>query len=167
MIPYSPCGLRTYRLRRISSTATPWFGCEGRERRTKWQKISYLNILKNLPQNVNYFANLSAVILTPFSNFANPRQACSQISPRRSILKALPICSPNSRSREKSARKQSLGSNYSLIQKLSTKRPSKPIATSAAEYRECSHRRVLRLKRKLITNNFQIAAFLTFLKFGF
>ena len=36
------------------------------------------------------------------------------------------------------------------------KKPSKPIATSAAEYKECSPRRVLRLKRKLITNNFQI-----------
>ena len=37
----------------------------------------------------------------------------------------------------------------------------------AAEYRECSHRRVSRLKRKMVTNNFQIAVFLTFLKFGF
>ena len=33
--------------------------------------------------------------------------------------------------------------------------------------RECLPRRVLRLKRKLITNNFQIAVSLTFLKFGF
>jgi len=31
-----------------------------------------LNIQKNLPQNVNYSANLSAVIPTPFFSFANP-----------------------------------------------------------------------------------------------
>ena len=84
MIPYSPYGLRTYRLRRISSTATPWFGCEGCERRTKWQKISCLNIQKNLPQNVNYSANLSAEIPTPFFSFANPHQACLLTSPRLS-----------------------------------------------------------------------------------
>ena len=167
LIPYSPCGLRIYRLRRISSTATPWFGCDGRERRTKWQRIYCSSIPNNLPQNVNYFANLSVEIPTPFFSFANPRQACSQISPRRSIRKALRICSLNSRLQEKSAPKQKAGSNCSLTQKWLTKQLSKPIATSAAEYRECSHRRVSRLKRKLITNNFQIAVFLTFLKFGF
>ena len=155
MIPYSPCGLRTYRLRRISSTATPWLGYEGRERRTKWQKISYLNIPKNLPQNVNCYANLSAEIPTPFFSFANPRQACSQISLRRSIPKALPICSQNSRLQEKSVRKQKAGSNCSLTQRWLTKQLSKHIVTFAAGYRECSHRRVSRLKRKLITNNFQ------------
>ena len=156
MIPYSPYGLRTYRLRRISSTATPWFGCEGRERRTKWQKISCLNIQKNLPQGANCSANLSAAIPTPSFSFANPRQACSQISPRRSIPTVLRICSQNSRVQEKSAPKQKAGSNCFIIHRWLTKRPSKPIATSVAEYRECLPRRVLRLKRKLITNNFQI-----------
>jgi len=156
VIPYSPCGLRTYRLRRISSTATPWLGYEGRERRTKWQKISYLNIPKNLPQNVNCYANLSAVILTRFFSFANPRQASLPILPRRSILKALPICSQNSRLQEKSVRKQKAGSNCFIIQRWSTKRPSKHIVTFVAGYRECSPLRVSRLKRKLITNNFQI-----------
>lgn len=167
MIPFSPHGLKTYRLRRISFTATPWFGCEGRERRTKWQKISYLSILKNLPQSANYFVNLSVATLTPFFSSANPRQACSQISPRRSILKVLRICSQNSRLQEKSARKQKAGSNCFITQKWSTKQLSKHIVTFAAEYRECSHRRVSRLKRKMVTNNFQIAVFLTFLKIGF
>ena len=148
MIPYSPYGLRTYRLRRISFTATPWFGCEGRERRTKWQKISYLNIQKSLPQGANCFANLSAETPTLFSSSANPRQACSQISPRRSIPKVLRICSQNSRLQEKSAQKQKAGSNCSLIQRWLTSNHSKPTATSAAEYNECSPRRVLRLKRK-------------------
>lgn len=74
--------------------------------------------------------------------------------PRLNILKALPICFQNSKLREKSVLKQSLGSNYSLIQKLSTKRPSKHIVTFAAGYRECLLHLVSRLKRKLITNNF-------------
>ena len=120
-----------------------------------WQKISYLNIQKNLPQNVNYFANLSAAIPTPFFNFANPLQACSQTSPKRNILKASPICSLNSRFQEKSASKQKAGSNCFIIQRRSTKKPSKPTAISVAEYSECSPLRVSRLKRKLITNNFQ------------
>ena len=61
-----------------------------------------LNIQKNLPQGVNCFANLSTEIPIPFFSFANPLQACSQISPRHSILKALPICFQNSRLQEKS-----------------------------------------------------------------
>jgi hypothetical protein len=116
---------------------------------------------------VNYSANLSAVIPTPFFSFANPRRVCLPISPRRNILKALPICSPNSRLQEKSVPKRKAGLNCFITQKRSTKQLSKPIATYVAEYKECSHRRVSRLKRKLITNNFQIAVFLTFLNSGF
>lgn len=153
LIPYSPCGLRKYRLRRISSTATPWLR---REMRKLWQKIYCLNIQKNLPQNANCFANLSAVIPTRFSNFANPCQVCLPILPKRNILKALPICSPNSRLQEKSAWKRKAGSNCFITQRWLTSKHSKPIATTAAEYRECSPLRVSRLKRKLITNNFQI-----------
>ena len=92
----------------------------------------------------------------PFSNSANPPQVCLPTLQRLNILKALPICFPNSRLRGKSVWKRKAGSNYSLIRKLSTRKSSKTIATSAAEYRECLPRLVLRLKRKLITNNFQI-----------
>ena len=156
VIPYSPYGLRTYRLRRISSTACAVIRMRGRERRTKWQRIYCSSILKNLPPSANCSVNLSAAILIPFSNSANPRQACLPISQRLNILKALPICFLNLRSREKRAPKRKAGSNYSLIQKLSTRKLSKPTATSAAEYRECLPHPVLRLKRKLIPNNFQI-----------
>ena len=114
-----------------------------------------LNIQKSLPQSVKCSASLSAAILILFFSSVNPRQACLLTSQRLNILKVLPICFLNLRLREKSARKRKAGSNYSLIRKLSTKEHSKLIVTSAAEYRECSPRRVLRLKRKLITNNFQ------------
>ena len=40
---------------------------------------------------------------------ANPRQACMPISPKRSIPKALPICSPSLRLQEKSALKRRVG----------------------------------------------------------
>ena len=156
LIPYSPYGLRTYRLRRISYTTTLWLGCEGRERRTLWLKTYCLNIPKSLQQSANCYADLSAVIPTRFFSFVNPRRVCLPTLPRLNILKVLPICFQNSKLREKSVRKQSLGSNYSLIQKLSTKRPSKHIVTFAAGYRECLIHLVSRLKRKLITNNFQI-----------
>ena len=156
MISYSPDGLRTYRLRQISYTPSAWWGFEGRERRTTWQKIFCLNIPKSLPQNANCFANLSAVIPTRFSNFANPRQVCLPILPKRNILKALPICSLNSRLQEKSVQKRKAGSNCSLIQRWLTKQLSKHIVTFAAGYRECLLHLVSRLKRKLITNNFQI-----------
>ena len=119
-------------------------------------KIYCLNIQKSLPQSVKCSVNLSTAILIPFSNFANPRQACLPISPRHNIPKALPICFPNSRLQEKSARKRKAGSNYSLIRKLSTRKLSKPTAISAEEFKECLPHLVLRLKRKLITNNFQI-----------
>ena len=128
----------------------------GRERRTIWLKTYYSNIQKNLPPSANCSVNLSTAILIPFSNSANPRQASLPISPRHNIPKALPICFLNLRSREKSARKRKAGSNYSLIRKLSTRKHSKPTVTSAEEYRECLPHLVLRLKRKLITNNFQI-----------
>ena len=98
-------------------------------------------------------ANLSAAIPTRFSNFANPRQVCLPILPKRNILKALPICSLNSRLQEKSVQKQKAGSNCFIIQRWLTKRPSKNIATSVAEYRECLLHLVSRLKRKLITKN--------------
>lgn len=69
--------------------------------------------------------------------------------------KALPICFLNSRSHGKSVRKRSPGSLCSIIQMLSMKKHLKAIAIFAVEYKECSPHRVLRLKRKLITNNFQ------------
>ena len=128
----------------------------GRERRTIWLKTYYLNTRKNFPPSANCSARLSAEILTPFSNSANPRQACLPILPRHNILKVLPICFPNSRLQEKSALKRKAGSNYSLIRKLSTRKLSKPTEISAEEFKECLPHLVLRLKRKLITNNFQI-----------
>ena len=126
----------------------------GRERSELWPKIYCLNIQKSLPPSANCSVNLSMAILIPFSSSANPRQACLPISPRLNILKVLPICFPNSRSREKSALKRKAGSNYSLIQKLSTRKLSKPTAISAEEFKECLPHPVLWLKRKLITNNF-------------
>ena len=91
----------------------------------------------------------------PFSSSASPRQAYLPTSPRHSIPKALRICFLNSKLQEKSVQKRKAGSNCSLIRKLSMKKPSKPTATSAEEYKECLPHLVLRLKRKLITNNFQ------------
>ena len=128
----------------------------GRERRTIWLKTYYSNTRKNLPPSVKCSASLSAAILIPFSNSANPRQACLPILPRLNILKVLPISFPNSKLREKSVRKRKADSKYSLIRKLSTGKRSKPTVISAVEYRECLPRPVLRFKRKLITNNFQI-----------
>ena len=87
------------------------------------------------------------------------RKSSSSVLPtsqRLNILKALLICSPNSRLQEKSAPKQKAGSNYSLIRKLSTRKHSKPTAISAEEFKECLPHLVLRLKRKLRTNNSQI-----------
>ena len=101
----------------------------------------------------------------PWMDFTRPQRVFEGIGDDPATLNV--SVAQSSKLREKSARKRKAGSNYSLIQKLSRKKHSKPTVISAAEYREYLPHLVLRLKRKLITNNFQIAVFLTFLKFEF
>lgn len=72
------------------------FDARIRKENTIQLKTYCLNIRKNLQPSANCSARLSAAILIPFSNYASPRQAYLRISRRLSILKALPICFPNS-----------------------------------------------------------------------
>ena len=88
---------------RISSTATPWFGCE---RRTIWQRIYCLNTRSNWLARLQSSAMNIRLILIRYIKSKNPHQVFLPTFPKHNTLKAFLICFLNLRFHWKNAVKQ-------------------------------------------------------------